>query len=81
MLVYSSGARRIARRSQVPIVAVLFSAIVAVALITALGAPAVVTMAATSTIVLAGLVASALFTSQAMAAIAAQIRIRKRIGG
>ncbi len=81
VLVYSSRARRIARRSQVPIVAVLFSAIVAVAFITALGAPAVVTMAATSTIVLAGLAASALFASQAMAAIAAQTRIRKRIGG
>ena len=81
VLVYSPRSRRIARRSQVPTVAVLFSAIAAVAFITFLGAPAVVTMAATSTIVLAGLTASALFASQAMVAIAAQTRIRKRIGG
>jgi streptogramin lyase len=81
VLVYSSRARRVARRSQVPTMAVLFSAIAAVAFITVLGAPAVVTMAATSTIVLAGMAASALLASRAMIAIAAQTRIRKRIGG
>jgi hypothetical protein len=62
-------------------VAVLFSGIAGVALEIVLGAPVVVTMAATSTIVLAGLAASALFASQAMVAIAAQTRIRKRVGG
>lgn len=81
VLVCSSRARRIARRSQAPIVAVLLSAIAAVAFITVFGAPAVVTMAATSTIVLAGLAASAIFASQALVAIAAQTRIRKRTSG
>jgi hypothetical protein len=77
VLVYSSKARRIARRSQAPILAVLFSAIAAVAFMTVLGAPAVVTIAATSTIVLTCLAASALLASQAMVTIAAQTRIRK----
>jgi len=66
LLAYSSRARRVTKRLQVPIVVVLLSASATVISITALGAPAVVTMVVTSTIVLASLAASALFASQAM---------------
>jgi len=80
VLAYSSRARRVVRRSQVPTVAILFSAIAAVAFITVLGAPAVVMMAATSTIVLAGLAASALFASQTVVAIVAHRLVARKPG-
>jgi hypothetical protein len=60
ILAYSTRMRRAAKRLQVPAVAVLLGALAAVALTTVLGAPAVVMMAGTSTIVLASLIASAL---------------------
>lgn len=70
VLVYSSKARRITKRLQVPMVVVLLSGLVAVFFITALGAPALVTMVATSTIVVASLAASGVFGSLAMLRIA-----------
>jgi hypothetical protein len=54
----------VAKRLRMPAVAVLFGALAAVGLITVLTGPAVVMMVATSTIVLASLVASALFASR-----------------
>jgi len=66
VLTYSSRTRRIAKRAQVPTMIVLFSALAAVILITALGAPAIVTIVATSAIALSSLAASALFASQAI---------------
>jgi hypothetical protein len=64
VLARSARARRLAKRLQMPAVAVLLGALAAVGLITALTGPAVVMMAATSTIVLASLIASALFASR-----------------
>ncbi len=73
VLAYSSKTRRVARRLQVPTVVLLFGALAAVALIEVAGAPAILMMLATTTIVLASLVASAMFTSRAI------LRIRKAI--
>jgi hypothetical protein len=66
VLAYSPKARRMARRLQLPTVLVLVGALASVALVTVLGGPAVLMMIATSTIVLACLVASALYTSRAI---------------
>jgi len=65
--------RRAAKRLQTPTLAILLSALAAVALIAAVSAPAVLMMLATSAIVLAGLAASALFTSRAI------LRITRRV--
>ena len=72
-LVLSSKARRMARRLQLPAGVVLFSAIAAVAFVTAVGAPEILMMLATSAIVLASLVASGLFASCAI------LRVVRRI--
>lgn len=66
LLAYSSKARRMAKRLQMPALAVLFGAVAAVAFMTAVGAPTALMIVASSTIVLASLAASALFASQAM---------------
>jgi streptogramin lyase len=66
VLAHFPRARRAAKRLQTPTLAILLSALAAVALIAAVSAPAVLMMLATSTIVLAGLAASALFTSRAI---------------
>lgn len=73
VLAYSSRARRIARRLQVPTVVVLLSALAAVALVTATGAPAILMILATLAVVLASLVASALFASRAMLRMARRV--------
>jgi len=72
-LAYCQKARRIARRLQVSTVMLLLGALAALALIAVLGAPAVLMMLATSTIVLASLVTSALFTARAILRIAKAI--------
>jgi hypothetical protein len=64
ILAYSTRTRRAAKRLQMPAVAVLLGALAAVGLITVLAGPAAVMMAGTSTIVLASLIASALFASR-----------------
>ena len=66
VLVYSPRSRRVTKSLQVPLGAVLVSVLAAVIPIAAFGAPAVVTMAATSMIVLASLTASTLFASRAI---------------
>jgi len=66
-------ARRAAKRLQAPTLALLLSALAAVALIAAASAPPVLMILVTSTIVLAGLAASALFTSGAILRIARHV--------
>jgi hypothetical protein len=66
LLACSSRTRRIAKRLQVPAMAVLFGALAAVASSTAIGAPATVIMIATSTMVITSLTVSALFASRVM---------------
>ena len=66
LLAYSSRARRVAKRLQVPALTVLFGALAAVASITVIGAPAAVMMVATSTMVITSLTVSALFASRVM---------------
>jgi len=73
VLACSSRASRMARRLQLPLMFVLFSTIAAVALTAAVEGPAILMMLATSTLVLASLLASALFASRAVARIAKRV--------
>ena len=66
LLACSSRARLIAKRLQLLALTVLFGALAAVASTTAIGAPAAVMMAATSTMVIASLTVSAVFASRLM---------------
>ena len=58
--------RRIAKRLELPTVAVMLSAIVGVAFMMVVGAPSVFMMLTTAAVVLATLAASALYTSRAL---------------
>ena len=73
VLGYSSRARRLSRRLHVPTLVVLFAALATVAFITVVGAPAILMMVATSTIILATLVASTLCASRAILYIAKRV--------
>jgi hypothetical protein len=64
VLAYSRKARRIASRLQLPTVIVLFSALASAAFSTVLGGPAIPMMIATTVIVLACLLTSALYISR-----------------
>jgi hypothetical protein len=64
ILYHSSRARRISRKLQLPALAILLCALAAVALTGIFAAPMVLMMIATSTVVLASLITSALFTSR-----------------
>ena len=66
VLAYSPRTRRAAKRVQAPVLVLLFGALAAVALISAVSASTILMIPATSTVVLAGLGASALFTSRAI---------------
>jgi len=66
LLACSSRARLIAKRLQLLALTILFGALAAVASTTAIGAPAAVMMAATSTMVIASLTVSAVFGSRLM---------------
>jgi hypothetical protein len=63
MLAYSSRARRMAARLQLPTLSVLLSALALVALTASVGGPVLLMMLATSAVVLAGLTLSALSAS------------------
>jgi len=63
-------ARRAAKRLQVPSVVALFGALAAVAFIMIVGAPSILMILATATIVLATLIPSALYTSRAILCLA-----------
>lgn len=73
VLACSQRVRRLARRVQLPVAFILVGALVAVAIVIYTGAPAILMMVATSTIVLASLTSSALLTRQAI------LHIRKRL--
>jgi len=66
VLGYSSKARRIAKMLQLPVVGILFIALVTAALVEGVGAQSILMMLAMSTIVLASLIASALYASRAI---------------
>jgi streptogramin lyase len=77
LLAYSSRSRRIARRLEVSGLLVLCGALVALTLMLVLGAAGVLTMIATSTIVLSTLTVSALLFSQAIASAAKHLSIAR----
>jgi len=58
--------RRIAKRIELPVVAVMLGALVAAAFLAVVGAPSIFMMLSTATIVLATLAASAVYTSRAL---------------
>jgi len=72
-LACSSRARRVAKRLHLPSAAFLFGALAAVAFLTALDAPTIVMMLATSTLVLASLAASALSASRGILHLAKRV--------
>ncbi len=65
-LVFSSRLRRIAKKLQLPIMMILFSTMMVVSFVMIVGAPGILTMLATSAIVLSSLIASGLFASHAI---------------
>jgi hypothetical protein len=69
----SPRVRRIAKRLEVPIAVVLFGALAGVAFIAAVGASPIFMMLSTATIVLATLVATALYTSRAILRLAGRV--------
>ena len=66
VLTYFPRARRTAKRLEMPTLCILFGALAALAFIATVGAPSILMMFPTATIVLATLVASALYTSRAV---------------
>jgi len=73
VLAYSSRARRVAKRLQMPVLVVLLGALAAVAFVTEVGAPAILMMISTVAIVLASLTVTTLFASRAI------LRLAKRV--
>jgi peptide/nickel transport system substrate-binding protein len=73
VLVSSLRARRAARRLQVPSVCILLGALAAVAFIATVGAPSILMIFSTATIVLSALAASALYASRVFLRLAGRV--------